>query len=362
MGEISAKKWIRCACLLLVILMGGMALLTYIVDPYFHFHKPVSGIRYRLYEQRYINDGIGRHFEYDAVITGNSLSENTRTSEVDELFAAKSVKLPYSGAGFKELWSSLERTLSYNADIKKVFVFMDYDDIARDKDYVRYTEYPEYLYDQNPWNDVSYLWNKDIFYRGTLFDLIMTVTGQESTTFDEYSSWQKGTGAEVVMPLVGDIPEIDDIMEVEYTSDKKNMVTSNIEENVMSVIGRYPEVKFYIVYCPPSIAKWCQYYNRGEVGYRIDSIETATELLLQRDNVEIYSFMTDYDVICDLDNYSDTIHYTAAINSYMLRSIAEEEKRVTKTNYVDHIEEMKDFYLNYDYPSLIENYEKEIMQ
>ena len=352
MKEISAKKWARCACVLLAALIGGMALLTYIVDPYFHFHKPFSGVKYRLYEQRYINDGISRHFEYDAVITGNSLSENTKTTEFDELFGANSIKLPYSGAGFKELWSSLDRTLSYNQNVKKVLVFMDYDDIARSKDYVRYKEYPEYLYDENPWNDVSYLWNKEIFYHGTLFNLMMTFTGRESTTFDEYSSWQKGTGAEVVMPLVGDILTSDEITELEYTSEKESMVIENIEENVISVIDRYPEVEFYIAYCPPSIAKWCLYNNKGEVEYRIDSVETATELLLQKENVKLYSFMTDYDVVCDLNNYSDTIHYTSEINAYMLRCIAQEEKRLTKDNYKDHIDEMKDFYVGYNYQSL----------
>lgn len=352
MKEISVQKWGRAVCVLFVVILGGIALLTYIVDPYFHFHKPLSGITYRLYEQRYVNDGISRHFEYDAVITGNSLSENAKTTEFDELFGTNSIKLPYSGAGFKELWSSLDRTLSYNQDVKAVLVFMDSDDIARDKDYVRYEEYPEYLYDENPWNDVSYLWNKEILYHGTVFNLLMTVRGMKSTTFDEYSAWENETGAEIVLSYVEDILNPDEIIEQEYSAKREKMVTENIEENVMSVIDKYPDVRFYIAYCPPSIAKWCLYNNRGEVEYRIESIETATELLLQRENVSLHSFMADYEIICDLDNYSDTIHYTSAINSYMLYSIAEGEKELTKDNYQDFIAGMKDFYMDYNYQDL----------
>ena len=352
MKEISAKKWVKFACALLAVMMGGMALLTYIVDPYFHFHKPFWGIKYRLYEQRYINDGISRHFEYDAVITGNSLSENTKVTEFDELFGTNSIKLPYSGAGFKELWSSLDRTLSYNQDVKKVLVLMDCDDIARSKNYVRYNEYPEYLYDDNIWNDASYLWNKEIFYRGTLFNILLTLTGRESTTFDEYSSWQKGTGADVVMPFVGEILSADEITIEEYTPEEEEKVTENVEENVLAVIDKYPNVEFYIAYCPPSIAKWCIYSNRGEIEYRIESVETATELLLQRSNVKVYNFMADYDVICNLDNYSDTIHYTAEINSYMLKNMSQDEKRLTKDNYEESLHEMKNFYMTFDYLSL----------
>ena len=44
------------------------------VDPFFHFHKPVSSLSYPLVNERYQNDGIARHFDYDAVITGTSMT------------------------------------------------------------------------------------------------------------------------------------------------------------------------------------------------------------------------------------------------------------------------------------------------
>lgn len=353
MKEITAKKWCVLALFSLLFLVVGMAALTYIVDPYFHFHKPIPGMYYRLYEQRYINDGISRHFDYDAVITGNSLVENTKTSEFDVLFDSHSVKLPYSGAGFKELWGSLEKTLSYNQDVKKVFVVMDYDDIARDKNYVRYTEYPEYLYDDNIWNDSSYLWNKEIFYHGTLYNILMTIAGRQSTTFDEYSSWEKDTGAEVVMPLVGNVLNPEEITAREYGIDEEQMVTDNINENIISVIKKYPKVQFYIVFSPSSIARWCRYYNDGQIMYRIKSSETAAKLLLQEDNVQLYSFMADFDMICNLDNYSDTIHYTPEINSYLLASVAKNYNKLTFDNYEAHFELITDFYMNYDYLALL---------
>jgi len=352
MKEISAKKWGLCAIAFLGILVVGMALLTYLVDPYFHFHKPLAGIKYRLYEQRYINDGISRHFEYDAVITGNSLSENTKSSEFDQLFGCNSIKLPYSGAGFKELWTSLDRTLSYNPDVKKVLVIMDYDDISRHKDYVRYNEYPEYLYDDNIWNDASYLWNKEVFYRGTLYHLLMTVTGSESTTFDEYSSWQKGTGAEVVMPIVGYIRKPEEISAKEYGPDEEKMVVDNITENVISVIKKYPQIQFYLIYSPPSIAKWCSYNNQGETAYRINGSKTAAGILLNEPNVQLYSFMDEFDMICNLENYSDTIHYNAQINSYMLHAVSNGTHQLTLNNYKQYFEEMRMFYTEYDYRSL----------
>lgn len=352
MKEISPKKWGVCAVGMLAVMVVGMALLTYIVDPYFHYHAPLSGISYRLYEQRYINDGISRHFEYDAVITGNSLSENFRASEFDELFDANSIKLPYSGAGYKELWSALDRTLSYNPSVEKVLVMMDFDDIIKDPDYTRYSDYPEYLYDDNVWNDGSYLWNKDTFYRGTMYNLLMTLKGKESTIFDEYGMSVEPTGAEIVMPYVGYIRMPEEVPEPKYGQDEIQTVRENIQQNVISVIEKYPDIQFYLVYSPSSIARWCVYNNKGQVEYRLEGCRAASELLLNEENVYLYSFLDDSNLICNLNNYTDTIHYTPDISSYILESIAENGHQLSKDNYNAHMDRAITFFSDFDYRSL----------
>ena len=127
------------------------------------------------------------------------MAQNFKTSEADVLFGVKSVKETFSGAAYKEISENLERALSRNRDLKTIIWTMDTNAILRDKDYVAYDEYPVYLYDDNPWNDVNYVFNKEVWYHGVLNNLLMTITGQPSTTFDEYSSWEKETGYENVM-------------------------------------------------------------------------------------------------------------------------------------------------------------------
>lgn len=347
--EISPRKWGMLAILIFLIFVIGFALLTVIVDPYFHYHSPIKGISYRLYEQRYINDGISRHFEYDTVITGNSLSENFRTSEIEELFGGKCVKLSYSGAGYKELWSSLDRTLSYNPGTEKVFVIVDSNDIDREKDYMRYTDYPEYLYDNNVWNDASYLWNKDILYRGTLYNILMTVTGKPSTTFDEYSSKEGKTGVKEVLQYVKDIPDEEDIVIQEYEEESKQNVLENVTENILPVLRRYPQTEFYIVFAPPSIAKWCGYYRKGQIESQIYGMRDASQILLQEPNVALFNFQNDFELVCNLNNYRDTIHYTTDVTSYMLNSIKDGEYEWNVGNLESEVQELMNFYGNFDY-------------
>ena len=346
------RGWIIWILGIFVTMLVMMAVLTYIIDPYFHYHAPFSGIKYRLYEQRYINDGIGRHFEYDAIITGNSLSENFKTSEFDELFGTNSIKLPYSGAGYKEIWENLERALERNGNVKKVLVALDFDDLIRDKNWIRYEDYPEYLYDDNGWNDVSYLWNKEVFYQGTLYNLLMTLLGQESTTFDEYASWQYGTGGEKVMRHIDYIRKPEEVKKQEYTVEDEEMIRENIQSNIIRIVEKYPDTEFYLYFAPASIAQWCNWNNQGTVSYRILAEKTAIEELLKREQIKLFCFFEKQEWICDLDNYSDTIHYTPMINSTILQYISEENYRITKENYQKHIEESLEFYVNYDYLSL----------
>ena len=351
---LNQDRWIKAVLISCGVVLLLLAVLTIIVDPYFHYHKPLEGMRYRLYEQRYINDGISRNFEYNAMITGNSLAENTKASEYDALFDVSSIKVPYSGAGYSELWEAIERALNYNPNIKRVLFIMDYEDIAREKDWVRYTEYPDYLYDNNFFNDAPYLWNKDTLYRGTALNLLMTFTGKESTTFDEYSAWERETGEEAVLPYIDADGTSPSDVEVIFDSYKQELVKENISDNILRVVEKYPEVRFDIIYTPGSIAKWYRYNRRSEVKYRLEAGEYATRLLLSSENVHVYDFMCEFDKICDLDNYHDTIHYTADMNTYFLQQIAKGENELKIDMLETYFDDLQQFYCNYDYAALKE--------
>ena len=125
MNEKDAKKWFFSCLALLVSGLVFWALVMIITDPYFHYHKPLSFLSYRLYEERYTNDGIARHFDYDALITGTSMTQNFKTSEMDELLGTRAVKNTFSGAGYQELSENLERALQRNPDLKTVLMGLD---------------------------------------------------------------------------------------------------------------------------------------------------------------------------------------------------------------------------------------------
>lgn len=351
MNQISLKKWFRNCILSVVLVLFAIFALVWVVDPYFHFHKPFPFLKYRLYEERYINDGISRHFEYDAIITGTSMAQNYKVSELNELFDVNAVKMTFSGAGYKELSDNLDRALTRNPGVKKVFYSMDYNGFIRNKDWTEYENYPTYLYDDNPFNDVSYIYNKDILYHGVLINILKTIRGEDSTSLDEYSNFYRETGLEHIL---------------EYSERKSNMYTylpylsdyfveiveANINQNFIDLVNKHKDVEFYIFFPPYSICYWDQLYIDNMMLRQMQAELRATRMLLECPNIRLYNYNNQYDVITNLNNYSDKEHFTSEINSQILNWLATDTGRINKSNYMDRLTEEIAFYTNYDYDGI----------
>ena len=333
---------------MLVLFAGVMV----IVDPYFHYHAPLNGISYRLYEERYINDGIARNFEYDAIITGTSMTQNFKTSEFDELFDCSSIKLPFSGAGYREVSQSLQRAFSYNKDIQYVLWGLDSSMLIKDSEYQGYEEYPDYLYDANIFNDVYYVLNKTIMYKGCLNNILWTLQGKESTTFDQYSAWERETGLEVVLSTY--VREENNAEARSLSEAERVFVENNIRDNVCSVVEANPNTTFYIFFTPYSIVYWDHWSREGIVAAQIEAEAIATDLLLQYPNVELYCFYENEDLVLNLGNYKDYAHYSAEVNSQILLWIKNRENQLTNDNCQQHEEYEKELYIDYNYDELFD--------
>ena len=355
-----AEKWFKKCIWCLVFVIGIVVGLVYLFDPYFHFHKPFEFVSYRLYEERYINDGISRNFEYDAIITGTSMAQNFKTSEVDALYGTTCVKETFAGAGYKEISQNLERALSYNKDLKTVFWTMDYNALMRDKDWCSYDNYPTYLYDDNICNDTSYIFNKSVLYHGVLTNLVMTLTGQPSTTMDEYSAWHKENGLEYILQNYTREGLTLRDEQLIMTEDEHKMVTDAVQQNFINLINQYPDTQFYIFYTPYSIFYWDFMEQEGMLLRQLEAEKIATELLLQCPNVRLYNFFDNYDLICNPENYRDKEHYGETINSWILQQMKEDTYLVTEENYLDRLEAERTFYMSYDYDTLYEQSLKQV--
>lgn len=356
MGERKQKKWFWTTILMAIGVLSAILIVMVIVDPYFHFHGPIRGISYRLYSERYMNNGIAKNFEYDAVITGSSMNQNFKTTLMDELFGTKAIKIPYSGAAFEEIKDTLKVALDSKNDVKYVLWGLDYNGLNREYDWQGYDEYPEYLYDNNPFNDTSYIFNKTILFEGLLNTFFWNLGGEETTTFDEYSSWDAPGGWDSISKTYQRSEKIRPMESI--TEEEIARVEKNIMENIVNLAKSYPDTEFLLFYTPYSALYWESLYRDGWLEKQLIVEQIATEMMLECENIKLFSFCRETEITDDIMNYRDKEHYLADINDLIMQWIAEGKGLVTKENYKDIIDWEREYYMNFDYDKLYIGHEE----
>lgn len=343
-----AKRWN-------LVVIGGaafiflfLALGTILVDPFLHYHGPLSFLEYPLKDERYQNDGIVRHYQYDSIITGTSMSQNFRCSEFDALWGAQSVKTAYSGATFYELTNSIRRAYSYNPDIKYVVCSLDANRIMAPAEQNEYDEYPDYLYDNNPFNDVKYLLNKEVIPK-TLAVINYTRAGEMTPDRDMYGNWSQYMvfGADAVLSSFTPLPISEE--EIVITEGEIQMITENITQNFLALAQDHPETDFYFFIPPYSIYYWDSLVRSKQMGIALTTQKLATRLLLTAENVHVFDFSDRIDIIGNLDNYADSLHYSDEINSEILRCMREGSQELTLEDLDAYYDGIRQMYEEYDY-------------
>lgn len=336
---------------LILALMGGF---NAIVDPYFHYHAPLDFVKYELKEERYQNNGIVKHFEYDAIITGSSMTQCFKPSELDALFGVNAVKVPFSGGSYKEVNDNLEVAFAYNPDIKMVVRCLDVNALFDDKDLMNYDNCPTYLYDDSVWNDAGYLFNKDILVLSVRSLHGYMVDGSGYLSMDDYVNWHGYyTYGEEVVEASYNREEVEVAEEqVAITEEEYAIMEATIEQNITSLAAANPDTEFYIYFSPYSIYYFDFWYRTGELEKYLLAEKFYIEKLLEYDNIHVYSFFEDYESICNPDYYRDLAHHNGDLHTKILQWMSEGKYEITKENYEEHYQAIHDFYMNYDYDAL----------
>jgi len=333
-------------------MLTAFAAVIVTVDPFFHYHEPLPGLAYPLEDERYQNDGILRHFEYDGIITGSSMCENFKASEAEALLGGRFVKVPFMGCRYKELGDNLRRAFAYGRDIHRVIFCLDYSHLVEDKDSVSEFAYPAYLYNSNPFDDVSYLFNKQVLLEWVRKVLTRTAEGGATTSFDDYASWSADfpLGKQYVLEGCGERIIGDNVQPM--TQQERDMELENLRQNITSLAEDHPETEFYLFFPPYSICFWEGLRSDGKIGWQVEAERIAIEELLQYPNIHLFSFSDCFELVCDLDQYRDMAHYGGHINSWILTCMAEGAHQLTLDTYRDYLDRIQTFYMDYDYGAI----------
>ena len=115
----------------------------------------------------------------------------------------------------------------------------------------------------------------------------------------------------------------------------------NFESCVLSTIRAHPETEFIFFFPPYSHWYWGYTEKYGVSDELLRAKAYTARALLAFPNVKVYDFHAAVDVITDLDNYFDILHYSPAINRRIVEWIAADKDRCTPDNIDAGVESVR---------------------
>lgn len=347
------KSAVRYLAGLIVLFLFLAAAIVVVFDPFYQYHEPWFGLNAVLNDRDNQVVGTIRTFDYDSVLLGSSVAENYDSSFLDASFDCTTLKVIRASGSTADLLYYLDKA-HRRQELKNVFWSMDIFALtASPQITLTSKDTPHYLHTDTVLDDWPYLWNKEILCETIPQMLAYSQMGMN--TQGQAYNWARGKNfsAEGAMRAY-DKPKEENVFyaaedsadtsaeEVEdaFSMDEQQNLTENLSM-IEEELSMHPDTSYTIIFPPYSMMWWdCGYVN-GVLETYFEVLEQTIPVLLTYDNAKVYFFVSDRDVICNLDNYMDMIHYSPDINQYMLEEIVQDGHRVSEANWEEVLADMK---------------------
>jgi hypothetical protein len=355
----ASKNLVRflCAGVAVILLAAG---LNFVVDPLQYFRP--ARLFHAMYspDSRMQNAGLIHSQRYDTVFMGTSLAIHFRQSDIDRHLGGRSVKLAMTGSNSHEQSFVLDAALARHP--KRVLWQVD-DWIFRDAPEIDADIYlPADLYRRDAKGIAGYLFSGSMA-RESLWILARSIPPLQTIVA------RLTTGVVFKFPYA----DIDDINTLSPKLDPAQVYNANamlaaftratapqnrvylqegynydemvrnFERDAVGLFEKYPDVEFDIYFPPYSILQFVAMRDYSPQTLQI--VYQANRYLLRRlaqfANVEVYDFREAKEITHDLNNYSDIIHHSPAVDLKILEMIAADKYRMDRSAPEASLERLK---------------------
>jgi hypothetical protein len=336
----SAKNLVRFLVASVAFLAAAVAL-NFVVDPLQLFRPAKLFAAMYSQDTRVQDAGLIHSQDFDTVFMGTSLAIHFRQSEIDKALGTHSLKLAMTGSTSREqsfvLAAALERHPKRVIWQMDDWIFVDSDEIDKD------IWLPADLYRRNIRGFASYLFSGEMT-RESLWILLRSIPPLTPIVA------RLTTGVMFSFPL----SEVDDIyalrpdFDVAGTYNAKQAMAGfvhitdpsraaylsggysydaevrNFERDAIGLIKDHPDVTFDIYFAPYSILQWVAMRDASPATLKLvyDLTAYMSRRLAEFPNVRLFDFRSSQEITHDLDNYSDVVHHSPAIDKKILQMIA----------------------------------------
>lgn len=347
------KKFLKHFFAQTMVLLVLTAAVVIVVDPFFHYHAPISPLKAVVTKAEYQCVGTIEHFEYDSILLGSSVAENFNNRWFDKAFDCKTVKGIKQSGTTADLIYYLNKAYESH-EIKNVFYSLDLFALSTDTNPTLLAgNMPMYLYNENSFDDVKYIWNKAVIFEHIPYMAAMSLIGD----YDEGMSYNWGQyktfSATDTVSRYNRLQKKREEKPAHENADLIDVNISLIEEQIKA----HPETKFYIMYPPYSMLWWDNLYMSGELEQYFYALEESARRLSQYDHVRINYYQAEESIILDLDNYMDNIHFSEDINAWMVEQWSTQEYALNSENYTEWVKQMRTLVADIEASHIREYYE-----
>lgn len=326
-------------------------IIIYLYDPLQIFYSPLKKETkfHKIGGMRKQAVGIIRNVNFESVIIGTSILQNTSSQKASSLFNQKFVNLSMSGSNYDTRSHVLNFLLAHK-NIKTIIYSLDYIEAYHQK-----SDAFNYLYDNNPFNDFKtyinqkYLscmitWSKSANCIGHIVNLDRPYYWNSNDYgIDKWVKNRSKTQLKRVFKQVNDAVitiQNNKVKKLNITSLKTRIENQNnyIDNYLFSFIEKYPNVKFILVFPPNFIAKYALMKQVKPDKFHMYSqqLKYVISKLKQYKNFEIYGF--DNEAFCqNIDNYKDLDHFKEYYNTWMLQQIRNKKHQLNIDNIDSYI-------------------------
>lgn len=317
----SPKRWCCCTLSALFALFAAVISLVVVVDPFEIYHRAwFYNPPYESASQMYAQAGVAKSYTYDSVIIGSSVTENCTPSVYDSALGGRFVKLSMNAGTARDHAKMMEIAFRTH-DVRQVVYGLDlfaYSVYHTNQKAVT----PDYLYDDNPLNDVNYLLNRSVLLEQIPKAFAHIGTPDEDASRDSMYYWSPPhmPGEEALraqVRLSSPMPAQKD------TARGIELAGLNLEYNLLPYIRENRDTVFHVFFPPYSLLYWADQAIQGELDSLLAQKALIGRALIAEPNVRLHDFHMHSDWVSDYSLYFDLIHYTSQVNDAMAKAMAD---------------------------------------
>lgn len=354
MAELMYKKWVIQLIISIFMLIFLVGMINFVVDPFLQYRQPTFYKKlFTSEEERYLNAGLIKNYQFDSVLIGSSMTENFSLNEMRTyLNFTNPIKLCLNGGSAYEHKIILENVLK-NRKISNVLIGLDYfayEGLVKKMD--SRGELPLYLYDDILLNDYQYIFNIDTFKKSIEVLLRDSFNKNDPRfTLNDMYSW-KHLFSEDDFNKKNVLNVYKSLLQHENETFILEDLEQSFKYNTLSFVQKNKDVNFIFVFPVYSVLEYKQMQLAGKFDTYLNFKARMMAELLEEDNVQIFDFQIAGDIMLNLSNYRDLQHYHSRINSWMLQEIQAENYKVKKTLIRINIDILKKIVTEYSAESV----------